>query len=128
MEYVRYRYYLSSLITLPKLAGNLGLSFSSADELNAVIDKKLPNGLPKFVQEEFTLAGQTYEFYHRDVMQCVRALYGDPELVEFLVHAPEKHFTGPDKKTRIYSEMHTGKWWWTRQVCLHAWNPSANKI
>ena len=59
-----------------------------------------------------------YEFYHRDILQCIRALYGDPELAEFLIHTPEKHFTGPDKETRMYSEMHTGKWWWTRQVWL----------
>ena len=94
----------------------LGLSFSSADELNQIIDEKLPNGLPKFIREELTLAGQTYEFYHRDILQCIRVLYGDPELSKFLMNVPEKHFTGPDKKTRIYSEMNTGKWWWTRQV------------
>lgn len=110
--------FFSSSLMVFKLSEALGLSFSSADELNAIIDKKLPDGLPKFVREEVKLDGQTYEFYYRDIMQCIRVLYGDPELAEFLVHAPEKHFTGPDKKTRIYSEMHTGKWWWARQVCL----------
>jgi len=124
MGYVSYLYRVLLLMTSPKLASTLGLSYSSSDELNTIIDKKLPNGLPKFVREEFTLAGQTYEFYHRDIIQCIRALYGDPELAEFLVHAPERHFTGPDKKTRIYSEMHTGKWWWTRQVCLRVENLS----
>ena len=105
-------------LTFIKLARTLGLSFSSADDLNAIINKKLPDGLLKFVREEVTLSGQTYEFYHRDIIQCIRVLYGDPELTEFLIHAPEKHFTGPDKKVRMYSEMHTGNWWWTRQVCL----------
>lgn len=99
-----------------QLVDKLGLSFSNTDELNRIIDGKLPNGLPKFVREEVTLAGHTYEFYHRDILQCVRALYGDPELAKFMAHAPEKHFTGPDKKTRIYLEMNSGKWWWTRQV------------
>ena len=94
----------------------LGLSFSSMDELNRIIDRKLPSGLPGFVREELTLGGQTYEFYHRDILKCIRALYGDPELAKILVHAPEKHFTDPDRKTRIYSEMHMGKWWWTHQV------------
>ena len=51
-----------------KLARTLGLSFSSADDLNTIINKKLPDGLPKFVQEEVTLSGQTYEFYHRDII------------------------------------------------------------
>jgi hypothetical protein len=109
---------ISSLLTSIKFTETLGLSFSSVNDLNTIIDAKLPDGLPKFHREEVKLAGQTYEFYHRDIIQCVRVLYGDPELAEFLVHAPERHFTGPDKKTRIYSEMHTGNWWWTRQACL----------
>ena len=107
-----------------QLAKALGLSFSSTQELNRIIDKKLPNGLPQFIREEVELAGQKYEFYHRDVLECVRALYGDPELAECLVHAPEKHYTGPDKRSRVFSEMNSGRWWWTRQVrphpnCLH---------
>lgn len=43
-------------------------------------------------------------------------LYGNPELAPFLAHVPEKRYTSSDKKTRIYSEMHTGKWWWKLQV------------
>ena len=104
-----------------QLANTLGLSFSSTDELNNIINKKLPNGLPKFVQDEVTLAGQTYEFYHRDI-QCIHVLYGNPEIAEFLAHAPEKHFTGQDQKTHVYSEMHSGKWWWTCQVCLQVFS------
>jgi hypothetical protein len=98
------------------LVGALGLSFSSSEELNGIIDKKLPNGLPQFVREEVEIDGHKYEFYHHDIIQCIRALYGDPELADFLVHAPEKLYTGPNKKVRIYSKMHTGHWWWTRQV------------
>ena len=86
------------------------------EELNQIIDKKLPNGLPQFVREEVTIAGQKYEFYHRDIIQCIRVLYGNPELVPFLAHAPEKRYTSANKKTRVYSEMHTGKWWWKLQV------------
>ena len=86
------------------------------EELNQIIDKKLPNGLPQFVREEVTIAGQKYEFYHRDIIQCIRVLYGNPELAPFLAHAPEKRYTSANKKTRVYSEMHTGKWWWKLQV------------
>ena len=99
-----------------QLSEKLGLSFSSSDELNKIIDEKLPNGLPRFVREEVEIAGQTYEFYHRDILGCIRALYGDPELADFLVYAPEKHYTGADKKSRVFSEMNSGRWWWTRQV------------
>ena len=99
-----------------QLANALGLSFSSAEELNKIIDKKLPNGLPQFIREEVELAGQKYEFYHRNILECIRVLYGDPELAECLAHAPEKHYTGPDKRSRIFSEMNSGRWWWIRQV------------
>ena len=104
------------LMTSFKLVDALGLSFTSSEELNSIIDKKLPNGLPQFVREEVELGGHKYEFYHWDIIQCIRALYGDPELAEFLVHAPEQRYTGPDKKTRIYSEMHTGHWWSSEKV------------
>jgi hypothetical protein len=43
-------------------------------------------------------------------------LYGDPELAEVMAYAPEQHYTGPDKKCQVFSEMNTGKWWWNRQV------------
>ena len=88
----------------------------SSEELNQIIDKKLPSGLPQFIREEVELGGQKYEFYHRDILKCVRVLYGDPELAECLAYAPEKHYTGPDKTSRIFSEMNSGRWWWTRQV------------
>ena len=94
----------------------LGLSFKNSEELNKIIDKKLPNGLPQFVREEVEVGNQKYEFYHRDILQCVRVLFSDPELAECLAYAPEQHFTGPDKKSRIFSEMNSGRWWWTRQV------------
>jgi hypothetical protein len=92
------------------------LSFSSSEELNSIIDKKLPNGLPQFVREEVEFAGQKYEFYHRDILKCIRVLYGDPEFSDFLAYAPEKHYTGPEKNCRVFSEMNSGRWWWTRQV------------
>lgn len=104
-------------MTHSQVVERLGLSFSSSEELNQIIDKKLPSGLPQFIREEVTIAGQKYEFYHRDIIQCVRALYGNPELAPFLAHAPEKQYTTPAMDTRMYSEMHTGKWWWKLQVC-----------
>jgi hypothetical protein len=99
-----------------QLSEALGLSFSNSEELNRIIDKRLPSGLPQFVREEVEVAGQKYEFYHRDILECIQVLYGDPELTEFLAHAPEAHYTGSDRKSQIFSEMNTGRWWWTRQA------------
>ena len=61
----------STKIYFFQLPEALGLSFSSAEELNKIIDKKLPNGLPQFFREEVELEGQKFEFYHRDILQCV---------------------------------------------------------
>lgn len=69
---------------------HLAYRFSNTDELNRITDRKLPNGLPQFVPEELTIAGETYEFYHRDIFQCIRVLYGDPELAKYLIHEPVK--------------------------------------
>ena len=104
---------------MSQLPEALGLSFSSTEDLNKIIDKKLPNGLPQFIREEVKLAGQKYEFYHCDILQCVQVLYSDPELAECLVYVPEKHYTGPDEKSQIFSEMNSGQWWWARQVGSH---------
>jgi hypothetical protein len=41
-------------------------------------------------------------------MQCIWALYGDPEFACELVFAPERHYLDPEQTCRIYNEMHTG--------------------
>ena len=118
-ESIRLIYSTGTEGLVSQLPEALGLLFSSSKDLNKIIDKKLPNGLPQFIREEAKLAGQKYEFYHHDILQCVQVLYGDPELAECLVYTPEEHYTGPDKKSQIFSEMNSGRWWWTQQVGSH---------
>jgi hypothetical protein len=45
-------------------------------------------------------------------MDCVRALYGDPEFAQDLVFAPERHYADVDKTIRLYHDLHTAEWWW----------------
>ena len=97
-----------------KVVNKLGLSYSSARELNHIIDT-LP-GRPPFKSQDFTIGGETLTFYFRDVMQCIQALYGDPEFAHELVFVPERHYLDPECTCRVYSEMHTGDWWWAVQV------------
>ena len=56
--------------------------------------------------------------YFRDVIACVKALFANPELTQYLVTVLEKHFTdgGDGQRTRMYHDMHTAKWWWSTQV------------
>ena len=95
----------------------LELSFKTARQLNTIIDKKLPTGRPCFQREEIVVAGEAFEVFFRDILECIRALYGDPEFAPLLLLVPEKHYTDSTKKERAYFDMNTGKWWWATQVC-----------
>ena len=99
----------------PKVVNKLELSFSSTKELNNIIDNALP-GRPAFQCRELVIGGETLEFYHHDILGCIRTIYSDPEFAQDLVVAPERHYTDQGRTERIYSEMHTGDWWWAVQV------------
>lgn len=98
-----------------KVIGRLGLSYRSTKELNSIIDKDLP-GRPSFACRDLTIGGETLHLYHRDILQCIRALYGNPEFTRDLIFAPERHFTDPERTCQVFSDMHTGEWWWEVQV------------
>lgn len=69
------------------------------------------------------LGGEIFDVYLRDIMECVKALYSDPEFSPYLVHAPERHYVDEKCDLRMYHDMHTGEWWWSTQVstksCTH---------
>jgi hypothetical protein len=102
--------------TLYQLVEKLGLSYRNVKGLNSIIDESLPPGCPMFTRSDLVIGDLQLEFYHRDIILCIRSLYGDPELVHDLVFAPERHYVDPTRTCRIFSEMHTGNWWWSVQV------------
>jgi len=115
-----------------QVSERLDLSYKNSRELNVIIDKQLP-GRPTFRREQIIVAGEAFDIYHRDVLECIKALYGDPDFADYLVFAPERHYTDDDETVRLYSDMHTGKWWWNTQVrilcritCLST-NPDMNR-
>ena len=63
-------------------------------------------------------AGETHEFFCRDIIDCVKELYGRHDFVPHLKFKPEWHYADPDQTIRIYGDMHTGRWWWKIQVCV----------
>jgi hypothetical protein len=97
-----------------QLHEKLGLSYKNSRELNKIIDS-LPDR-PKFHRQQLVLGDEVLDFYHRDILECVRALYGDPEFAPYLVFAPERHYADEDTTIRMFSDMHTGRWWWETQV------------
>jgi hypothetical protein len=83
--------------------------------MNDIIDKKLP-GRPQFQCKKLIIGHENLEFHHRDAIECIRSLYGDPHFAHQLAFAPERHYTSSDRTCHIYDEMYTGDWWWSVQV------------
>ncbi|KAJ7750295.1 hypothetical protein B0H16DRAFT_1663370 [Mycena metata] len=104
----------TDLLKIGGITERLGLSYKNSRELNNIIDSKIP-GRPKFKRKEVIVGGEAYDVYFRDILECVRALYGDPEFAAHLKVAPERHYADEDQTIRLYHDMHTGKWWWATQ-------------
>ncbi|KAH8999683.1 hypothetical protein EDB86DRAFT_3075750 [Lactarius hatsudake] len=117
---------LTELLQIPEVTDRLGVSYSSAKEIDRIIDT-LP-GRPPFECEDFTIGGERLSFYFRNVLQCIQTLFGDPEFAHELAFAPERHYSDPECTCRIYSEMHTGDWWWAVQTSLELQQPSATVV
>lgn len=59
---------------------------------------------------------EKYIIRHRDPVEAIKSLWGDPAHVKDLVYAPKKIFSDSSKSNRIFSEMWTGHWWHALQV------------
>ncbi|KAG2096645.1 hypothetical protein BD769DRAFT_1631430 [Suillus cothurnatus] len=70
----------------------ISLSYQNARELNQIIDGQLPCRRPRFKHEEIVVADEAFDVYSRNVMECVKALYSDPEFSQHLNYAPEHHY------------------------------------
>ncbi|KAG2055202.1 hypothetical protein BDR06DRAFT_989180 [Suillus hirtellus] len=99
----------SDLLSIRGVSECLDLSYKNSRELNVIIDKQLP-GRPTFCREQ------------------IIALYGDLDFVDYLVFAPECHYTDDDETVQLYSDMHTGKWWWNTQKKLDKQQPGATIV
>ena len=104
----------TELLQIPTLCDRLELSYKNTRELNNIIDH-MPHTRPPFKRGEVTADGVAYDVFFRDVVGCVKALFGDPELAPILVFAPEKHWNH-NRTEQLFHDMHTGKWWWAVQV------------
>ncbi|KAG6834934.1 hypothetical protein H0H93_006263, partial [Arthromyces matolae] len=117
----------TELMAIEGVVDALGLSFSNARELNKIIDNHLP-GRPRFQPHEILIGGEVCEVFYRDIIACIRALLGDQDFGAYLEFLPEKHYTTAERTTRMYHDMHTGKWWWSTQELLEKDKPGATII
>jgi hypothetical protein len=103
-------------MTMLQLSETLGLSYKNVRELNNIIDMQLP-ARPHFHHQDVEIAGETVTMYSRNVVECIRALYGNPKFAEHLIFKPERHYDHDNARQRHYHDLHTGEWWWQMQVC-----------
>ncbi|KIJ08418.1 hypothetical protein PAXINDRAFT_18442 [Paxillus involutus ATCC 200175] len=107
---------VSDLLEIEGVHERLGLSFKHSQELNKIIDTRLPTQRPHFEHKEVIVAGEVLDFYMRNILECAAALYGDPQFSNDLIFLPERHYADEDQTQRVYHNLHTGKWWWQTQV------------
>ncbi|KAI9068635.1 hypothetical protein FKP32DRAFT_1561245 [Trametes sanguinea] len=117
----------TDLLKIKDLPEKLGLSFRSSQELNSLVDQ-LPSSRPRFVRQEVEIGGEIFEMFLRDILECIRALFGDPDFAGLLVFRPERHYADEDHQIRVYFDVHTGEWWWATQEELDRERPGATII
>ncbi|KAI1793586.1 hypothetical protein LXA43DRAFT_971911 [Ganoderma leucocontextum] len=86
----------SELLAIEEVAERLALSFKNSRGLNHIIDNHLPPARSRFQREELVVAGEPQEVFFRDILQCVEALWGDPEFAPILLLVPECHYADTD--------------------------------
>ncbi|KAJ7805230.1 hypothetical protein B0H14DRAFT_3091624 [Mycena olivaceomarginata] len=117
----------NDLLAIEGVRNSLDLSYGNSVQLNKIIDE-LPTARPKFERSEVVVNGEVYHLYSRDILECVRALWGDTDFAPYLFVAPERHYIDKDKTIRMYHNMHTGKWWWSTQAAVEQEYPGATII
>ena len=71
-----------------KVCEALNLSYRNSDELNKIINIKLP-GCPQFKCHEIVQSGESVELFSQDIIECLHGLWGDPKFSEELILEPE---------------------------------------
>ncbi|PPQ73617.1 hypothetical protein CVT26_010525 [Gymnopilus dilepis] len=112
----------SELLAIDGVFEALGLSYKNADTLNKIIDNNLP-GRPRFTRHEVLVDGEALEFFARDIIECIKALWGDADFIVDLIFEPERQYADDTRRVRIYHDMNTGKWWWDIQKKVEADHP-----
>src|SRR4051794_37035487 len=80
---------------------------------------KLPHGLewePHTIPMTVGTEERKNYVYGRNIIDVVRDLIGNRRFRHHMQYAPERHYTSKDRKSRVYSEMWMGNWWWRYQV------------
>lgn len=100
----------------------LGVSFKNSKEMLRMVDQ-ISERCGNWVTKRLSFKDNPKEFftvYHRNAVEAIRGLWGDPAFAKHLVYKPAKIFRDSNKrnKDRIYQEMWSGLLWNALQVGL----------
>ena len=70
------------------------------------------------VDEEGQPMQEHLELWHRNPIDCVEYLIGNPAFKDFISYVAERVYVDDEGKVRLFDEMWTGNWWWKTQVRL----------
>jgi hypothetical protein len=109
---------------LIQVAEKLGLSYTNIAGLHKNVDNlRARAGEWKVRKLHFKdHPDEEFTFHHRNIIDAIKSLWGDPALASHLIYRPRKVFKDAFKSKRMYSEMWDGKWWNTIQVSNHPWS------
>ncbi|KAG1834650.1 hypothetical protein F4604DRAFT_1944865 [Suillus subluteus] len=104
------------LMAIPGVAEKLGLSYQNIRGLHKIVDAVPPRATWKKRELWFKNDPEDKHIvHHRDPLEAIKTLLGNPAHAEHVVYRPKKIFSDASKSKRIYNEMWTGDWWNTVQ-------------
>ena len=97
-------------------AANPSLAAGAARLIRKQIE--LLPGMANFKCENLRIAGMSepFQFYYRPGIDVVADILADPTFAATISFAPERRWADGTRKTRLYSKMNSGEWWWNAQV------------
>ncbi|KAG1771393.1 hypothetical protein EV702DRAFT_1181468 [Suillus placidus] len=104
-------------MAIPGVSERLGLSFHNIKALHKIVDSVPPCAYWKTHELWFKNDPEhKHIIYHRNPIDTVRTLLGNPAHANNIVYRPKRVFTNASRDSRIYNEMWTGDWWNTVQL------------
>ncbi|KAJ3832638.1 hypothetical protein F5878DRAFT_547871 [Lentinula raphanica] len=111
-------------LKIPQVQERLGLTFNNSRTMLEKLDT-IPDRAGPWFTKNLSFKDrpeEVFTIHHRDPLEAIKALWGDPSLARDLVYQPAKIFrkeAEPTEENRIFSEMWTGGFWNSVQVSEH---------
>ncbi|KAH7907715.1 hypothetical protein BJ138DRAFT_1014064 [Hygrophoropsis aurantiaca] len=114
-------------LKLPIVRERISAQYRTKSDLLGLVDS-LPGGV-KWDCEEITIQGdcvdnngkpltETLELWHRDPVEIMKELVGNPLFKDVMAYEPQRLFVDAEGENRVINEMWTADWWWNLQSRL----------